>query len=110
MQTSQDIAKLIPLKSKEMPTFQYVPHLARLANFLRRHQLASTTDRDSKEPIIIEVRRSDAEIAFHLGISMTALERCFSELIRQRVIRLRGAYQIEILSDVRLSELAKQQG
>jgi hypothetical protein len=55
------------------------------------------------------VRRTDADIAFHLGISMSALEQCFAELIRQNVIRLRGAYQIEILSNRKLSELAHQQ-
>jgi hypothetical protein len=38
---------------------------------------------------------------------MTALEQCFSELIRQKVIRLRGAFQIEILNSTRLSELAR---
>jgi hypothetical protein len=54
------------------------------------------------------VRRTDAEIAFHLGISMEALDRCFSELVRQNVIRLRSANQIEILNNARLAEIARQ--
>jgi hypothetical protein len=109
MQTPQDIAKLIPLKSKEPPPqFKYAPHIARLATFIQHHEHLNKNARSRDESNIIEVRRSDAEIAFHLGVSMAALEQCFSELIRQKVIRLRGAFEIEILNSTRLSELARQ--
>ena len=109
MQTPQDIAKLISLKSKEPPPqFKYTPHIARLATFLEHHQHLNKNARGSDESNIIEVRRSDAEIALHLGVSMAALEQCFSELIRQNIIRLRSAYQIEILNSTRLSEFARQ--
>jgi hypothetical protein len=105
MQTFQDMTKLIPLKSKEPPPqFKYAPHIGRLAAFLQHHE---HRNKDARDDNIIEVRRSDAEIAFHLGISMAALEQCFSELIRQNVIRLRGAFQIEILNSTRLSDFAR---
>ncbi len=106
MQTPQNVAKLIPLKSKEPPQqLKFAPHIGRLAAFLQHHEHLNSHARADAN--IIEVRRSDAEIAFHLGISMAALEQCFSELIRQKVIRLRGAFQIEILNSTRLSDLAR---
>ncbi|MFA7307882.1 MAG: helix-turn-helix domain-containing protein [Hyphomicrobium sp.] len=106
MQTPLNIAKPIPLKSKEPPShLKYAPHIGRLAAFLQHHEHLNR--HAETEANIIEVRRSDAEIAFHLGISMVALEQCFSELIRQNIIRLRGAFQIEILNSTRLSELAR---
>jgi len=108
MQTSPETAKLLTLKIKErQPQAKYTTHLARLAAFLGRQQVnPNGFGRNSGN--IIEVRRSDAEIAFHLGISLAALEQCFSELLNQNVIRLRGAHEIEILNRVRLSELAAQ--
>lgn len=106
MQTPLNIARPIPLKSKEPPPhLKYAPHIGRLAAFLQHHEHLNR--HVETEANIIEVRRSDAEIAFHLGISMVALEQCFSELIRQNIIRLRGAFQIEILNSTRLSELAR---
>lgn len=108
MQTPQNMAKLIPLKSKEPPPqFKYALHIGRLAAFLQHHEHLNMHARGREEMNLIEVRRSDAEIAFHLGISMVALEQCFSELIRQNVIRLRGAFQIEILNSTRLSDFAR---
>jgi hypothetical protein len=108
MHTPENIANLKPFIDKEPPKSRHTLHLARLATFIERHRYPDGADRGRDENII-EVRRTDADIAFHLGISMSALEQCFAELIRQNVIRLRGAYQIEILSNGRLSELARQQ-
>jgi len=106
MHTPENIAKLTSLKSKEPPPqIKYAPHIGRLAAFLQHHEHLNR--HAATEANTIEVRRSDAEIAFHLGISLVALEQCFSELIRQNVIRLRGAFQIEILNSTRLSELAR---
>lgn len=108
MQTPQDTAKLTFLKSKELPPrFKYTPHIGRFAAFLQHHEHSNEHSRGSNEANIIEVRRSDAEIAFHLGISLAALEQCFSELISQNVIRLRSAYQIEIVNSTRLAEFAR---
>ena len=106
MQTPQNIDRPISLKSKEPPTHsKYALHIARLAAFLQHHEHLNPHAREKAN--VIEVRRSDAEIAFHLGISMVALEQCFSELLRQNIIRLRGAFQIEILNSARLSDLAR---
>jgi hypothetical protein len=108
MQTSQNMAKLTPLKSKEPPPqLKYAAHIGRLAAFLQHHEHLTKQARSRDEENIIEIRRSDAEIAFHLGISMAALEQCFSELIRQNVVRLRGAFQIEILNSTRLADFAR---
>lgn len=108
MQTPENIANPIPFVGKESPKSIYTPHLAKLATFIEHHRYLGGADQ-SGDKDIVEVRRTDADIAFHLGISMSALDQCFAELIRQNVIRLRGAYQIEILSKGRLSELARQQ-
>jgi hypothetical protein len=107
MQTPENIANPLSFVGKEPRKSRYTPHLAKLAAFIEHHRYLGA-DRDGRKDII-EVRRTDADIAFHLGISMAALEQCFAELIRQNVIRLRSAYQIEILSKARLSELANQQ-
>jgi hypothetical protein len=108
MHTPENIANLNSFARQEPPKSKYTLHLSKLATFIEHHRYlhagAQAGDRN-----IIEVRRTDADIAFHLGISMSALEQCFAELIRQNVIRLRGAYQIEILSNGKLSELAHQQ-
>jgi hypothetical protein len=108
MHTPENIANFpTPLMGKEPPKLRYTPHLAKLATFIEHHRYGDKTDRgDNKD--LIEVRRTDADIAFHLGISMAALDQCFAELVSQNVIRLRGAYQIEILSRDRLSELARE--
>jgi hypothetical protein len=106
MQTSGNFENIHSLQGKERPEVKYAPHIARLAAFIQRHQPLNDTDHDGKN--IVEIRRSDADIAFHLGISMAALEQCFVGLIEQKIIRLRGANQIEILNGLRLSEIAKQ--
>jgi hypothetical protein len=108
MQTPDNVSKLVLLKSNEPPQSRYTLHIARLANFIEHHRYAGPKARDFNGSDTIEVRRTDADIAFHLGISMAALEQCFAELIRQKVIRLRGAHQIEILDKSRLSDFARQ--
>lgn len=111
MQTPENVAKLIPFRSREPSSpSKYAPHLAKLATFVERHVQADKNDRTPNTGCIVEIRRTDAEIAYYLGISMTALEQCFAELIRQDVIRFRGAHQIEILSKARLTELARHRG
>ncbi|HVZ05997.1 helix-turn-helix domain-containing protein [Hyphomicrobium sp.] len=107
MQTFENTAHPIaaPVKERERP--RYVPHLGKLATFIEHHGHINDSGRN-QDHNIIEVRRTDAEIAFHLGISMEALDRCFSELVRQNVIRLRSANQIEILNNARLAEIARQ--
>lgn len=108
MHTPDEVARLIPSKNTEPPRYRYAPHIARLATFIQHHENLNRKERSPDERNIIEVRRSDAEIAFHLGVSIAALEQCFSELIHQNVIRLRSAYRIEILNSTRLSEFARQ--
>src|SRR5690348_17056940 len=111
MQTPENVAKLIPFKGREpTSTSKYAPHLAKLATFVERHLHSGKSDPLPNAGCIVEIRRTDAEIAYYLGISMTALEQCFAELIRQNVIRFRGAHQIEILSKARLTELARHRG
>lgn len=106
MHTPENIANPTPFVGKETPQSRYTLHLAKLATFIERHRYLDGAGQGGDKDLI-EVRRTDADIAFHLGISMSALDQCFAELIRQNVIRLRGAYQIEILSKGRLSELAR---
>jgi hypothetical protein len=111
MQTPENVAKLIPFRGRESsPNSKYAPHLAKLATFVERHLYSDNNDKVPNAGCIIEIRRTDAEIAYYLGISMAALEQCFAELIRQDVIRFRGAHQIEILSKARLTELARHRG
>ena len=102
-----------PAKPMAQPTRErasrYTPHLAKLATFIEHHRHIAKSGVDQDHDII-EVRRTDADIAFHLGISMAALEQCFAELICRNVIRLRSANQIEILSSLQLAELARQRG
>ena len=105
MQTSQNIANSTAPKNNANPRFS--PHIARLATFIEHHHHFGRNN-ESSDRDVVEIRRSDAEIAFHLGISMAALERCFAELIDQGVIRLPNAFQIEILDEARLSEFARR--
>ena len=105
MQTSPNIANSNARKTNANSRFS--PHVARLATFIEHHHHLGRNS-DSGDRNVVEIRRSDAEIAFHLGISMAALEQCFAELIDQSVIRLPNAFQIEILDNARLSEFARQ--
>jgi hypothetical protein len=107
MQTPEFAVKPASARAPAAPVSPYTTQIAKLAAFLRHHQQLDKNGTPTEAAQIIEVRRTDAELAYHLGISMAALERCFSELLQHEVIRLRGAHQIEILSSARLSELAK---
>jgi hypothetical protein len=108
MQIQQNAAKTTPSRGPAAPLSPYAAQIAKLARFLKHHQQLDRDGNPAGTTQIIEVRRTDAELAYRLGISMTALERSFSELLQQNVIQLHGAHQIEILSSDRLSEFAKE--
>lgn len=91
-----------------LSTSKFASAIAKLATFIEYHCHHSGQRKIPGANDVAEIRRSDAEIANHLGISLVALEHAFAELVSENVIKLRDAYKIEIVNGDRLYEFARR--
>ncbi|MBA2126312.1 hypothetical protein DLM45_08755 [Hyphomicrobium methylovorum] len=86
---------------------KFATAIAKLATYIEYHSHQSGQRNVPGANDVAEIRRSDAEIAQHLDVSLVALEHAFADLVSQGVIKLRDAYKIEILDSGRLYALAR---
>lgn len=98
----------VTANSNSLPPSKFMAAIARLATFIEYHSHDYRRRNSADGTDVAEIRSSDAEIAFQLGISLVALEQAFAELVGQNVIRLQDAYRIEIRDRGRLAQFARR--